>query len=70
MTEPVAMSVVPGVSDKERADNLRHWLIEAVTPVLKLMDEADAAGLEIAFSLGKDFMGKSAITGLKILKAL
>lgn len=62
------ISLVPGRTDKDLADDLRAKLIEAMKPVLAVLDDAKAAGFVVGFACGVDFLGKSVMTQLTIAK--
>lgn len=62
--------LVPGKTDKELADELRAEMITALQPVLALMDKFTAAGMNVAYTTGIDFMGKTCITMVHVSKRL
>lgn len=68
MAEP--LSIVPGKSDKETADDLKKKAEEAMKAVLVLMDEANESGLTLSFNLGVDYKGHNVLTNLTVFKKL
>lgn len=68
MNDTPNLRVVPSGTDVEAAADLREKMIEALNPVLLVLDEAGKKGFEIAFAVGKSPIGKNAITALRIVK--
>ena len=67
---PEPLSIVPGKSDKEVADDLRNKFEEAMKTVLSIMDEANEAGLSMTFNVGIDYKGKNILSNLTVFKKL
>jgi len=61
-------TLVPTKSDADMAAELKKRAIEVYEPVLQLLNEAHAAGFEIAVSSGLAPIGKHMITGVRVAK--
>ncbi len=68
MNEPLA--IVPAKSDKEMAAEFRQRMTAALNGVCEIMREADQAGLQIDFALGRDQYARRVIAGLTIVRPL
>lgn len=68
MTEPLA--IVPAKSDVEIAKEFRQRMTAALNGVCEIMREADHAGLQIDFALGRDQYARRVIAGLTIVRPL
>lgn len=62
------VSLVPSVTDRKLAADLKRRIIEAYEPILKLLQEADASGFEVGVMTGKDGLGRHVVMQLKIVK--
>ncbi len=61
-------TLVPTKSDADMAAELKKRAIEVYEPVLQLLNEAHAAGFEIAVSSGLAPIGKHMITAVRVAK--
>jgi hypothetical protein len=57
-------------TDKQKADDYRSRIVAALADACKLMDEAKANGLIIAFGLNPDQYGRTTVQNLTIVKPL
>jgi hypothetical protein len=64
------VELVPGKTDKELAADFRRRMLELYAPVMALVDEADAAGLQLSFGSVKGPLGKQVINSLTVVKVL
>lgn len=62
------LAIVPGKPDIQVAAELRERAIVVLSPVLTLLDEAEAAGFQIQFNLGPGGLGRQVIQTLKVMK--
>lgn len=62
------LSLVPNRPDAEKAAEYRARMIEALTPVLEIMTEAQRAGFDITFNIGRDGLQRSAVQALIIAR--
>jgi len=60
--------LVPTLSDADIAADLKRRIVEALSSVLTICDEADAKGFTLGFSSGKGPLGKHVITQLVVAK--
>lgn len=56
------------LTEAELAETLKAKAREVLGPVTDLLDEAKAQGLAIEFQLGQDFLGRSAISVISVVK--
>lgn len=69
--EPAPSSVTslpPRKTDAERAAEIKKQMLEALVPVMALLDEAYAAGFIVDFSVGRGPVNRYVVTGLKVSK--
>lgn len=66
MSEPLAL--VPGKPDPEIAAGIKKDMVEALGPVLVVLDRAIANGFVVSFAVGPGPLGKQVIAQLKVLK--
>ena len=67
-SESNVATLVPTKSDAEVAAELKKRAIEVYEPVLQLLNEAHAAGFEIAIGSGLAPIGRHMITHLRVAK--
>ena len=67
MNEPQPLSIVPGRTDKELAEDFRKRAIEVLAPVIELMNEAKRAGFDLGFQIDN---GQSRVDGKRALAML
>jgi hypothetical protein len=60
--------LVPTKSDADRAAEHRERVIAVLKEICPVLDAARADGFEVSFSLQPDFMNKTAIAQLAIVK--
>lgn len=63
-----AVKLVTGKTDAELAADIKRRLLEASGPVLEILDEAKANGLEVNIAWGPGPLGKIAVTNLVVFK--
>lgn len=68
MNEP--LKIITGTSDQELANDLRKRMQAALVPVCEIMREADQAGLELNFNIGRDQYGRRNVAALTIVRPL
>ncbi len=68
MNSENVVSLVPGKTDKELADEFKQRIVEAHEPLLKLFDEIKAAGFEPQVMCAPGPLGKHVITSLMLVK--
>lgn len=66
MNDKPPLAIVPGITDKETAADLRKRIELAMQPVLDLLTEAKEKGFEVQLGLGPVYGTKVGITALKI----
>jgi hypothetical protein len=62
------VTVVPGKSDAEKAAELKDRIVEALVPVMEILDEGYKHGLSISYSIGPSALGKATILQLNVTK--
>ena len=62
------LSIVPGRTDKEVAENFRARLVEAHEPILKILDEMKESAFQANVGCGLGPLGKFVITNLQVFK--
>jgi hypothetical protein len=60
------LALVPGITDKETADDLRKRIVVAIQPLLDLLSEAKEKGFEVQLGMGPVYGTKIGLTALKI----
>lgn len=64
------ITLVPGKSDQQKADEYRDEIRAALTSVCEIMGRARRDGLVVTFNLGLDGFGRDQIANLQISKPL
>jgi hypothetical protein len=64
------LTVVPGKTDREIADDIRLRVLDALNLVLAIMDEVNAAGLVIGWRVERNGFGKNVATVIEINRPL
>jgi hypothetical protein len=67
MTETVPR-LLPTQSDSDIAAEFKKELAAKITEVCTIMDRANLAGFEVAYTIGKQWHGKQGITNLVVAK--
>lgn len=68
MTDPIEFKMPK--SDAELAKEFRERMTAALIGVCDIMHEADQAGLQIDFALGRDQYARRVIAGMSIVRPL
>ena len=64
------LTVVPGKTDRELAEDFRSRVRDALQPVLAIMDEVNAAGLVIGWRVERNAFGRNAVTVIEVSRPL
>lgn len=67
MNEPLSL-VVDNKTDKQIADDIRAKALEAIKPLMAVMNEAAALGFQLDYQIGRDFAKRAVINALMISK--
>lgn len=67
MNDP-ALKIVPGKTDAEKAVEFKGRIVEALKPVMAIIDEAQREELNINYQIATDALGKATIVQLNITK--
>ena len=68
MNENNVASIVPTKPDKELAEEFKQRTIEALRPLMAILDEATKHGFHVNFNLGEDMIGRSVVQNISITK--
>ena len=63
-----SLQVVPGLSDKELAEEIREKVLGKIQPLLDEMSLAKKQGFDVLLGIQTDAQGKSFLQNLKIVK--
>ena len=70
METPVSLTVVPGKTDRELADEFRVKVRVLLDMTCQVMNEANAAGLEIGWSIVRNPLGKNIVQEVQVKRPL
>ena len=69
-SEIKSVTFVPRPTDSDLAADYRKRMEIILLPVVNLINEANAAGLNLGFNIGRDHMGRNRVTEIQIFRPL
>lgn len=65
---PAPIALVPSKTDAEMASEFKQRIVQALRPVMDILDEAHAKGLTISYAIQPSAIGKTMIIQLSVTK--
>lgn len=70
MSTEKPLSLVPGRTDRELAEEFRQRLRAALAPAMEIVDDATREGLVVNFVLGRNAFGRCVINDISVTRPL